>query len=333
MSITTSFTEMFGVDHPIMVGGMTGVGTADFVAAIAQTGALPFLTALTQPTPNHLSAEIERCRAMTDRPFGVNLTVLPTRLPVNHQAYLDAALDAGVRIIETAGRSPEPFLPTIRQAGARVIHKAVSVRHALSAERLGVDAIAIDGFECAGHPGDDDIGGLVLIRAAARRLRTPIIASGGIADGQGMAAALALGACAVNMGTRFVATVEAGVHQHVKERLVAADERSTTLIMRSVHNTARVLTNAVSTEVVEREDGGGRFEDIAPLVSGARSREKVLEGGEVEDGLLWAGQSVGLVEDIPTCAELVNRTLAEAQAQIERLAGYADQASREVAEA
>src|SRR3984885_10158042 len=221
---TTEFTETFGIEHPIVCGGMTAIGTADLISAVANAGALGFLTALTQPTPEALGKEIARCQEMTDRPFGVNLTILPTLNPVPYDEYRDAIIESGVKIVETAGANPEPHLPSFKAAGVKVIHKAVAVRHALKAQRLGVDAISIDGFECAGHPGSDDVPGLVLIPAAARALSIPIVASGGFADGRGLVAALALGASAINMGTRFVATAESGVHADVKKRIVEHTE-------------------------------------------------------------------------------------------------------------
>jgi NADH:quinone reductase (non-electrogenic) len=312
-SISTRFTETFGVRHPIVCGGMTAVGTADLVAAVANAGALGFLTALTQPTPEALAAEIDRCREMTDQPFGVNLTILPTVKPVPYDEYRDALIESGVRIVETAGNNPAPHMPYFRAAGVKVIHKAVTVRHALKAEGLGVDAVSIDGFECAGHPGEDDVPGLVLIPAAARQLSIPLIASGGFATGSGLVAALALGASAINMGTRFVATVEAPVHAAVKAQIVANDERSTTLVFRKFRNTARVARNAVSEEINEIEAREGTtFDDIAHLASGARGRQSVLAEGDVDGGMWWAGQAQGLIDDVPSCAELVSRIVAEA---------------------
>lgn len=317
----TPFTAMFGVRYPIVCGGMTAVGTADLISAVANAGALGFLTALTQPTPEALAREIERCRGMTDQPFGVNLTILPTLNPVPYDEYCAAIVESGVRVVETAGANPEPYLPALHGAGARVIHKAVAVRHAVKAEKLGVDAVSIDGFECAGHPGEDDVPGLVLIPAAADRLSIPIVASGGFADGRGLSAALALGASAINMGTRFVATAEAPVHENVKRQIVANDERATRLVFRKFRNTARVARNAISDEIVAIE---GRpestFDDIAALAAGHRGRSRVLEAGAVEDGMWWAGQSQGLIHDIPTCAELVERIVIEARAVIDRLA-------------
>jgi len=322
--LRTRFTETFGVEHPIVCGGMTGVGTAELVAAVADAGALGFLTALTQPTPEALVAEIARCRELTDRQFGVNLTILPSVEPVPYDEYRDAIIAGGVRIVETAGASPEPHLPAFKAAGVKVIHKAIAVRHALKAERLGVDAVSIDGFECAGHPGEDDVPGLVLIPAAASRLSIPVIASGGFADGRGLVAALALGADAVNMGTRFVATAESPVHPRVKEQIVSNDERSTVLVFRKFRNTARVARNSVSEQILAIEaQEGTTFADVAELASGVRGRSQVLVAGDVEGGMWWAGQAQGLIGDVPNCADLVSRIVHEAESIISaRLAGF-----------
>lgn len=311
--IRTRFTEEFGVDHPIVCGGMTGLGTAPLISAVANAGALGFLTALTQPTPEDLVREIARTRELTDKPFGVNLTILPTVNPVPYDEYRAAIVESGVRVVETAGASPEPHLPDFHSAGVKVIHKATSVRHALSAERKGVDAISIDGFECAGHPGEDDVPGLVLIPAAVRQLSVPVIASGGIATAEGLVAALALGADAVNMGTRFIATTEAPVHDNVKRQIVANDERDTVLVFREFHNTARVVRNAISEQILEiSRRPGATFADIAALASGARGRSRVLAEGDLDDGLWWAGQAQGLINDIDTCKGVVERIVAEA---------------------
>ncbi|MFI9123500.1 NAD(P)H-dependent flavin oxidoreductase [Streptomyces bikiniensis] len=319
--ISTPFTELFGVDHPIVCGGMTGVGTAELISAVAEAGALGFLTALTQPTPEALTREIGRCREMTDRPFGVNLTVLPTLKPVPYAEYRAAIVESGVRVVETAGGNPAEHVAYFKAAGVKVIHKAVAVRHALKAQGLGVDAVSIDGFECAGHPGEEDIPGLVLIPAAVRRLDIPVIASGGIATGGGLAAALALGASAVNMGTRFVASAEAPVHQNVKDQIVANDERATQLVFREFGNTGRVARNAISEEIVARSRRpGATFEDVAELASGVRGRTRVLEQGRMDDGLWWAGQAQGLIESVATCREIVNGVVADAEKTIGRLA-------------
>ncbi len=318
--IRTTFTEQFGVDHPILCGGMTGLGTAELIAPVANAGALGFLTALTQPTPEALSREIARTRELTDRPFGVNLTILPTIDPVPYDEYRAAIIEAGITVVETAGSSPEPHLPDFHGAGVKVIHKATSVRHALSAERKGVDAISIDGFECAGHPGEDDVPGLILIPAAVRQLSIPVIASGGIASGQGLAAALALGAVAVNMGTRFMATAEAPIHDNVKQQIVANDERSTVLVFREFHNTARVVRNTISERIVEiSEREGATFADVAELASGARGRQNVLADGDMEDGMWWAGQTQGLIHEIGTVQEVIDQVVADAEEIIGRL--------------
>jgi NAD(P)H-dependent flavin oxidoreductase YrpB (nitropropane dioxygenase family) len=313
--LTTAFTETFGVEHPIMQGGMQWVGRARLVASVANAGALGVITALTQPTPEDLAAEIQRCRDLTDRPFGVNLTILPTINAPPYAEYRDAIVESGVKIVETAGANPEEHLPAFRAAGIKVIHKATSVRHAVKAQSIGVDAVSIDGFECAGHPGEDDIPGLILIPAATRRIDIPVIASGGFADARGLVAALALGADAVNMGTRFLCTAESPVHERIKQQVVANDERATQLIFRTMRNTARVARNAVSAEVVEIEGRGGRFEDVRHLVAGARGR-RVYETGDSEHGIWWAGLTQGLIEDIPTVGELVARMVAEAEALI-----------------
>ncbi|MFO1400681.1 MAG: nitronate monooxygenase family protein [Steroidobacteraceae bacterium] len=311
----TRITELLGIRYPIVQGGMQWVGTAEMAAAVSNAGGLGILTALTQPSPEALAAEIERCRRMTVAPFGVNLTILPTITPPPYERYLQVVINSGVKILETAGNNPQEFIARARAAGIRLIHKCVTVRHALSAERHGVDIVSIDGFECAGHPGEDDIGGLVLIPLAARALKIPIIASGGIADGRGLAAALVLGAEGVNMGTRFCATREAPIHERIKQALVNASERDTRLILRSLHNTARVLKNAVSDQVVAAESRGATFEDIRPLVAGSRGRA-ALAAGEPDGGIITAGQTVGLITDIPSCAELVERMVAEARARL-----------------
>ncbi|MCW2800783.1 MAG: nitronate monooxygenase [Aeromicrobium sp.] len=318
--IRTTFTEQFGVDHPILCGGMTGLGTAQLISAVANAGALGFLTALTQPTPEDLAKEIARTRDLTDKPFGVNLTILPTINPVPYDEYRAVIVEAGITVVETAGSSPEPHLPDFHSAGIKVIHKATSVRHALSAERKGVDAISIDGFECAGHPGEDDVPGLILIPAAVRQLKIPVIASGGIASGDGLAAALALGACAVNMGTRFMATTEAPIHNNVKQQIVANDELSTVLVFRRFHNTARVVRNSISEEIVKiSEQEGATFEDIAELASGLRGRRNVLTEGDMEDGMWWAGQTQGLIHDVGTVQEVIDQVIADAEEIIGRL--------------
>lgn len=294
------------------------VGRAELVAAVSNAGGLGILTALTQPTPDALRQEIERCRSMTDKPFAVNLTILPSMGAPPYAQYRRAIIESGIRIVETAGQNPREHVEDFKANGIVVIHKCTSVRHALSAQRMGVDVISIDGFECAGHPGEDDVPGLVLIPAAADKVRIPMIASGGFGDGRGLAAALCLGADGINMGTRFCATVEAPIHPRVKQLLVENDERATHVIFKSLHNTARVGKNSVSDQVVEilkRPDA--KFEDVAQLVRGAKGRV-VLETGDLDAGLVWAGQVQGLIHDIPTVAELIGRIVREARDIIER---------------
>ncbi len=310
--INTRFTEMFGVEHPIAQGGMQWVGRAELVAAVANAGGLGFITALTQPTPDALRAEIERCRSLTKKPFGVNLTILPAINPPPYAEYRQAIIDSGVKIVETAGNKPQEHVDEFKAAGVKVIHKCTSVRHALSAERMGVDAISIDGFECAGHPGEDDIPGLILIPAAADKVKIPMIASGGFGDGRGLAAALALGAEGINMGTRFMATVESPIHENVKKQMVDNDERATDLIFRTMRNTSRVARNAISQQVVELERSGAKFEDVRELVAGTRGRV-VYETGDPDHGIWSAGMIQGLIHDIPTCDVLIKRIVAEAE--------------------
>jgi NAD(P)H-dependent flavin oxidoreductase YrpB (nitropropane dioxygenase family) len=319
----TRFTELFGVKHPVVQGGMQHVGKAELVAAVADAGALGFLTALTQPTPEALLKEVARTRERTDATFGVNLTILPTIKPVPYDEYLQAILESGVRIVETAGRNPEPYMPALKAAGVKVIHKCTSVRHAEKAERIGCDAVSVDGFECAGHPGEDDVPGLVLLPCSADRVKIPIVASGGFGDGRGLVAALALGADAINMGTRFLATIEAPIHPNLKQALVDGDERQTALLYRTLRNTARVYKNAITEEVlaIEARPGKTEFKDIAPLVSGERGK-RVITGGDTQDGIWSAGQVMGLIHDVPTVRELVERIVREAEEIIEgRLRG------------
>ncbi|MHB9797464.1 NAD(P)H-dependent flavin oxidoreductase [Pseudomonas sp. MT3] len=318
----TRITELFGIRYPIIQGGMMWVGRAEMAASVSNAGGLGILTALTQPTPEALGEEIARCRTLTDKPFGVNLTLLPSINPPPYEQYLDVIIASGVKVLETAGNNPGEFIAKAKAAGMTVIHKCVAVRHALKAQSLGVDAVSIDGFECAGHPGEDDVPGLVLIPLAASRLQVPVVASGGIADGRGMAAALALGAEGVNMGTRFCATREAPIHDNIKRALVGATERDTRLIFRTLHNTARVLRNPISEEVVSIEQrGNAQFEDIRHLVAGARGRA-ALESGAADDGIVTAGQCVGLIDDIPTCAELLERMVRDCRAALGRARGY-----------
>ncbi len=319
--IKTRFTELFGVEHPIAQGGMQWVGRAGLVSAVANAGALGFITALTQPTPDDLSREIARCRDLTDKPFGVNLTILPAIKPPPYAEYRAAIIEAGIKIVETAGYKPQEHVDEFKLHGIKVIHKCTSVRHGLSAERMGVDALSIDGFECAGHPGEDDVPGLILIPAAADKIKIPMIASGGFGDGRGLVAALALGADGINMGTRFMATAESPIHDNVKQQMVANDERATDLIFRTMRNTARVARNAISQRVLELERGGATFEQVRDLVAGSRGKV-VYESGDPDHGVWSAGQVQGLIHDVPTCADLVGRIVAEAEAIIRgRLAG------------
>ncbi len=320
----TRITELFGIEHPIIQGGMHYVGYAELVAAVSNAGGLGIITGLTQPTPEDLEREIERCREMTDKPFAVNLTILPTFRDVPYQEFARVIVESGVKIVETAGRNPEPFLPAFKEAGIKVIHKCTSVRHALKAERIGCDAVSVDGFECAGHPGEDDIPNMILLPRAGEELSIPFVSSGGMADGRSLVASLALGADGMNMGTRFIATQEAPVHDNVKQALVEADELQTQLIMRPLRNTERVLKNAATEKVLEIEQEKGAdldIEDIRPLVAGEASR-KVLHEGDMDAGAWSCGMVAGLIHDIPTCKELIDRIMSEADEIIRgRLAG------------
>lgn len=321
----TRLTEMLGVEHPIVMGGMTGVGYADLVAAVANAGALGCITAHMFPTAEGLMKEIQRCRDMTDKPFGVNMTILPSINPIPYDEYRRAIIESGVKIVETAGRNPEPHLPDFKANGVKVIHKCTSARHAVTAERVGVDVISIDGFECAGHPGEDDVTIMVLLPSTCDQVSIPVIASGGMADGRSLVAALALGADGVNMGTRFLATQEARIHHNVKEAIVSNTERDTLLINRSLRNTSRVARNAISEAVVQiQQDATKTFEDVRELVAGVRGRANVLEGGDLDGGIWTVGQSQGLIHDIPTCKDLVDRIMRQAQdivhARLARLA-------------
>jgi nitronate monooxygenase len=313
--IKTRFTELFGVDHPIAQGGMQWVGRAGLVSAVANAGALGFITALTQPTPEDLTKEIARCRDLTDKPFGVNLTILPAIKPPPYAEYRAAIIESGIKIVETAGYKPQEHVDEFRKYGIKVIHKCTSVRHGLSAERMGVDALSIDGFECAGHPGEDDVPGLILIPAAADKIKIPMIASGGFGDARGLVAALALGADGINMGTRFMATAESPIHENVKQQMVVNDERATDLIFRTMRNTARVAKNAISQQVLALEGRGAKFEEVRELVAGSRGKV-VYETGDPDHGIWSAGQVQGLIHDVPTCAELIHRIVAEAEAII-----------------
>lgn len=324
----TRITEMLGIEYPIIQGGMMWVGRAELAAAVSNAGGLGIITALTQPTPEDLRQEIRRCREMTDKPFGVNLTILPAIKPPPYKEYVQVMVEEGVKIVETAGRSPKEFIPMFKDADMKIIHKCTSVRHALSSERAGVDAVSVDGFECAGHPGEDDIPNLVLLPAAYEQLKIPMIASGGIGNGRQMAACMMLGAEAVNMGSRFVATVEAPVHENMKKAMVESDETQTTLIFRSLRNTSRVFKNAVSEEVVEIESQPGEtdFSDLQPLVAGTRGRERCIEDGDIDDGIWTVGTVMGLIHDIPTCDALIKRMVEEAQEVIRERAQALDAA-------
>ncbi len=321
MAIKTRITELLGIQHPIVQGGMQWVGTAEMASAVSNAGGLGILTALTQPTPQALAAEIERCRGMTDKPFGVNITVFPTINPPDYRAYAQAVIDGGVKVVETAGTpAVREMWEMLKPHGIKILHKCTAVRHALSAEKAGVDVISIDGFECAGHPGEDDIPGLILIPAAADKVKIPMLASGGFGDGRGLAAALALGADGINMGTRFCATKEAPIHDNFKQAMVANDERATNLIFRSYRNTARVAKNAISDQVVGIEREGKAFDAVADLVKGVRGREGLVSG-DTDHGIWSAGMIQGLIHDVPSCQELVSRIVADAEAIIrQRLA-------------
>jgi len=308
----TRLTELLGIETPIICGGMMRVGTAELAAAASNAGALGVMTALTQPTPEALRAEIDKCRSLTDKPFGVNVTVGVVATPINYDEVVDVIIDSGVKIVETAGRSPEPFMERFKAHGIKVIHKCVAVRHALTAERIGVDVVSIDGFECAGHPGEDDIGGLILFPAAARKLKIPVVASGGIADARGLVAALALGCEGVNMGTRFLVTKEAPVHEGIKQKVVEMNETQTRLIFRTYRNTARVYRNKIADDVAAVEAAGGEFGQVHHLVSG-KNQEKAWSTGDIEAGMVTVGMSGGLIDDIPTCKELVHNIMTEAE--------------------
>jgi NAD(P)H-dependent flavin oxidoreductase YrpB (nitropropane dioxygenase family) len=315
--IRTRITEMFGVETPLVMGGMTGVGYAPLVAAVANAGALGFITAHHSQTAEALHKEIQRCRDLTDKPFGVNLTLLPSLNPIPYDEYRRAIIESGIKIVETAGRAPVDHLPDFKANGVKVIHKCTSVRHSVSAVKYGVDVVSIDGFECAGHPGEDDIGLIVLLPATVDAVGVPVIASGGMADGRSLAAALALGAEGINMGTRFMATQECAIHENVKNKIVDNTERDTVLTNRTLRNTARVARNAISEEVVRiQQDITKTIEDVRHLVAGVRGRTNVMEAGDLDGGIWTVGQSQGLIHDIPTCAELVKNIMAQAETVI-----------------
>jgi nitronate monooxygenase len=319
----TRITELFGIEHPIIQGGMHHVGLAELASAVSNAGGLGIITGLTQRTPELLAREIARCREMTDKPFGVNLTFLPSVNPPDYPGYVKAIIDGGVKIVETAGNNPQKWMPALKDAGIKVIHKCTSVRHALKAEAIGCDAVSVDGFECGGHPGEDDIPNFILLPRAAEELKIPFVASGGMADGRSLVAALALGAEGMNMGTRFIATQEAPVHENVKQAIVAASELDTRLVMRPLRNTERVLTNSAVERLLQKERELGSaitFEDILPEVAGVYPR--IMQQGEMEAGAWSCGMVAGLIRDVPTVQQLIASIMAQAHALIaERLAG------------
>ena len=319
----TAITELFGIEHPIIQGGMHYVGFAELAAAVSNAGGLGIVTGLTQKTPQDLGAEIARCHEMTDKPFGVNLTFLPTVKSPDYPGYIDAIIDGGVKIVETAGRNPQEHLPRLQAAGCKIIHKCTSVRHSLKAQSIGCDAVSVDGFECGGHPGEDDIPNMILLPRAADELKIPFVASGGMADGRSLVASLAMGAEGMNMGTRFIATKEAPVHENVKQAIVAASELDTRLVMRPLRNTERVLNNVAVERLLEKERDLGaelKFEDIMEEVAGVYP--KIMQTGEMDAGAWSCGMVAGLINDIPTCKELISRIMAEADALVrQRLAG------------
>lgn len=313
----TAITEMFGIEHPIIQGGMHFVGFAEMAAAVSNAGGLGIITGLTQRTPADLANEIARCKDMTDKPFGVNVTFLPSLTPPDYPAIIKAIVDGGVKIVETAGRSPEQVMPVLKDAGIKVIHKCTSVRHSLKAQAIGCDAVSVDGFECGGHPGEDDIPNMILLPRAADELEIPFVSSGGMADGRSLVASLAMGAQGMNMGTRFIATKEAPVHENVKQAIVAASELDTRLVMRPLRNTERVLTNESVERLLEKERELGaelKFEDIAEEVAGVYP--KIMMEGEMDAGAWSCGMVAGLISDIPTCKELIDRIMADAEAII-----------------
>jgi len=324
--VKTAITELFGIEHPIIQGGMHFVGFAELAAAVSNAGGLGIITGLTQKTPELLAKEIARCRDMTDKPFGVNLTFLPTFSAPPYPEYIAAIVEGGIKAVETAGRSPEAYMPALKAAGIKVIHKCTSVRHSLKAERIGCDAVSVDGFECGGHPGEDDIPNMILLPRAAEELKIPFVASGGMADGRSLVAALSLGASGMNMGTRFIATREAPVHQNVKNALVAATELDTRLIMRALRNTERVLKNANVDRLLEIEHAKGdklTIDDIHDQVAGVYP--KIMLEGQMDAGAWSCGMVAGLIHDIPTCKELVDRIMTEAEQIIRnRLMGFLD---------
>jgi len=320
----TRITELFGIQHPIIQGGMHYVGFAELAAAVSNAGGLGIITGLTQKSPTLLSEEIAKCRSLTDKPFGVNLTFLPTVSSPDYPGYIKAIVEGGVKAVETAGNNPQKWLPMLQEAGIKVIHKCTSVRHSLKAQAIGCDAVSVDGFECGGHPGEDDVPNFILLPRADDELKIPFVASGGMADGRSLVAALALGAEGINMGTRFIATQEAPVHQHVKDAIVAASELDTRLVMRPLRNTERVLKNAAVDRLLEKEKllgTGLKFEDIIDEVAGVYP--KIMLEGDMDAGAWSCGMVAGLIHDIPTVKALIDRIMAEAEAIIaQRLAGF-----------
>ena len=311
--IKTRITELFSIERPIVQGGLMWIARAELASAVANAGGIGFMTALTFQEPEDLRAEIHKCRQMTNKPFGVNLTFLPSLRTIDYPAYIKVCVEEGIKFIETAGRNPEPYMAQLKSAGMKVVHKCTSVRHAVKAEKIGCDAVSIDGFEAAGHPGEDDVTSLILIPLTRDAIKIPIIASGGFADGRGLVGCLGLGADGMNMGTRFVATREAPVHDNVKLALVAHGERDTRLIMRTLRNTERVMHNQIVDKVLEIESRGNtKIEDIVPYVSGLVGKE-MLEDGQMDKGVLSAGQSMGFIRDIPTCRELLDRIMKAAE--------------------
>lgn len=319
----TRITELFGIEHPIIQGGMHFVGFAEMASAVSNAGGLGIITGLTLGTPEKLAAEIARCQEMTDKPFGVNMTFLPALTPPDYLGMFKTIVESGVKAVETAGNNPSEWLPMLKEADIQVIHKCTSVRHALKAERIGCDAVSVDGFECGGHPGEDDVPNFILLPRAAEELEIPFVSSGGMADARSLVASLALGAEGMNMGTRFIATQEAPVHENVKQALVEASELDTRLIMRGLRNTERVLNNAGVERLIEKEKTLGadlKIEDIIPEIAGIYPR--VMQEGDVDAGAWSCGMVAGLIHDVPTVKELIDRIMSEAEAIItERLAG------------
>jgi NADH:quinone reductase (non-electrogenic) len=323
--LKTKITEMLGIEHPIIQGGMHFVGFAELASAVSNAGGLGIITGLTQKSPEALAKEIRRCRDMTDKPFGVNLTFLPTVTSPDYPGYIRAIIEGGVKVVETAGNNPQKWLPALHDAGIKVIHKCTSVRHSLKAESIGCDAVSVDGFECGGHPGEDDIPNFILLPRAAEELKIPFVASGGMADGRSLVAALALGADGINMGTRFMVTQEAPIHENVKQAIVAASELDTRLVMRPLRNTERVLKNAAVERLLQKEKTLGanlKFEDIIEEVAGVYP--KIMLEGTMDAGAWSCGMVAGLIHDIPTCKQLIDRIMSEANTIIQkRLAGFA----------